>query len=358
VTALDNLNQHTPIVDDRGCPTREFMIKWQQLKTAAGAIAALLTAAEVSTVLDVLGAHEGDVLVRGASLWQELAIGASGEVLTSNGVVPGWAALPSGTPISTQLDTIGSAQGDVLYRGATGWAALAPGVSGDVLTTAGAGANPSWQPGSGGGASYYELGEFHPPSAGTFSTAMSTTLVSDVVCANISLVGLQLYGTFGGANAMLCAMRAPTGWTTPWAVVARLKGSVFHANYPQYGLFMIDTTGKVQGVHTVTVTAPAQYNEYDFRLNNVNTSYNATGLSVQVTKPAEWFRIRCDGTNYYFGTSYDNVMWEEYSTTIAAWLGTLAYVGIAICYWQSASVGLPANSGGVLCTYYSDPSYP
>lgn len=36
------------------------------------------------------------------------------------------------------------AQGQVLYRGATGWTCLAPGTSGQVLTTAGAAANPAW----------------------------------------------------------------------------------------------------------------------------------------------------------------------------------------------------------------------
>lgn len=45
---------------------------------------------------------------------------------------------------SEALDFLSSTQGTVLYRGASGWAALAPGSSGQVLKTNGAGANPAW----------------------------------------------------------------------------------------------------------------------------------------------------------------------------------------------------------------------
>lgn len=48
------------------------------------------------------------------------------------------------TTASSILDAIGSTQGMVLYRGASGWAALSAGTAGHVLTTGGAGANPSW----------------------------------------------------------------------------------------------------------------------------------------------------------------------------------------------------------------------
>lgn len=47
--------------------------------------------------------------------------------------------------LSEVLDFIGSAaQGDILYRGAAGWARLGAGTSGYLLQTQGAGANPQW----------------------------------------------------------------------------------------------------------------------------------------------------------------------------------------------------------------------
>ena len=49
------------------------------------------------------------------------------------------------TPLSTKIDnTFGSAQGSILYRGASNWMVLAPGTAGTVLVTGGAGANPQW----------------------------------------------------------------------------------------------------------------------------------------------------------------------------------------------------------------------
>lgn len=48
--------------------------------------------------------------------------------------------------LTSVLDMISSTRGAVLYRGATGWAALAPGTAGWRLTTNGAGADPTWAP--------------------------------------------------------------------------------------------------------------------------------------------------------------------------------------------------------------------
>lgn len=49
---------------------------------------------------------------------------------------------------SQVLDWIGSTRGSILYRGASGWAILAPGTVDYVLTSNGAGADPSYQLGS------------------------------------------------------------------------------------------------------------------------------------------------------------------------------------------------------------------
>jgi len=50
---------------------------------------------------------------------------------------------------SQVLDWLGSTRGAVLYRGATGWSLLAPGTDTYVLTTHGAGADPTWDVPSG-----------------------------------------------------------------------------------------------------------------------------------------------------------------------------------------------------------------
>ena len=48
---------------------------------------------------------------------------------------------------STILSEIATTQGDILYYNGSAWVALAPGTSGQSLTTGGASANPSWTTG-------------------------------------------------------------------------------------------------------------------------------------------------------------------------------------------------------------------
>lgn len=68
---------------------------------------------------------------------------------------------PEDCSLSELLDFIGSAaQGDILYRGASGWARLAAGTSGQYLKTQGPGANPVWDtPGGGGSGDYVKIAE-------------------------------------------------------------------------------------------------------------------------------------------------------------------------------------------------------
>ena len=54
--------------------------------------------------------------------------------------------------LSAALDaSAGATQGSILYRNATGWTQLGPGISGQVLSTNGTGANPSWLSAAGSG---------------------------------------------------------------------------------------------------------------------------------------------------------------------------------------------------------------
>lgn len=104
-----------PIVDPKtGAATREFAQWWQQLFGNANALDNEKLANSMTTgrLLGRSTAGEGEV-----------------EELT----------------LSEALDFIGSAaQGDVLYRGASGWERLGAGTSGLFLQTNGTGANPAW----------------------------------------------------------------------------------------------------------------------------------------------------------------------------------------------------------------------
>ena len=68
------------------------------------------------------------------------------------------------------IDLASAAQGDVLYYNGTSYVRLAPGTSGQVLVSGGAGANPSW--GSGGAFASYALLADHKTTGtegGTFT---------------------------------------------------------------------------------------------------------------------------------------------------------------------------------------------
>jgi hypothetical protein len=74
---------------------------------------------------------------------------ANTELLVGNAtggfnLTPYGSIIPPAANIQTLLDGISNTQGSILYRSASAWVALAPGTSGNVLSTNGAGANPSW----------------------------------------------------------------------------------------------------------------------------------------------------------------------------------------------------------------------
>lgn len=89
------------------------------------------------------------------------------------------------TTASSILDLIGSTQGDVLYRTNTGWTVLAPGTSGQVLTSGGPAANISWTnaPGTGTVTSITQ-GTGMSFSASPCTTTCTIGLVSPVLATN------------------------------------------------------------------------------------------------------------------------------------------------------------------------------
>lgn len=106
-----------------------------------------------------------------STLWvpptRTLTIGGSAQSLSANRT---WTA-------TTILDSISSTQGTILYRSGSGWSALATGTDGNILTTHGASANPTWSP---------------PPSAGAPSTAhYVTTQAESGLSAEFSLGSLS-----------------------------------------------------------------------------------------------------------------------------------------------------------------------
>lgn len=104
--------------------------------------------AATQALLDLLSTTQGTILYFNGTDWVALSPGTSGQVLKTAGAGanPSW-----GHP--TNLTITSQAQGDILYYNGTSWVRLAAGTSGQYLKTLGAGANPAWDSvsSSGGG---------------------------------------------------------------------------------------------------------------------------------------------------------------------------------------------------------------
>jgi hypothetical protein len=145
---VNPLTWNVPIVNKDGTPTNEFMRKWQAQALVNGLIPGqIVTPEQVSAILDILGAGQGDVLYRSAAGWVVLTPGPAGDLLMTGGA----SANPSWSSISALLDLLGGTQGDTLFRGAAGWEVLAPGTNGQVLTYDTTLHAPKWAAGGGGG---------------------------------------------------------------------------------------------------------------------------------------------------------------------------------------------------------------
>ena len=91
----------------------------------------------------------GDMLYFDGAVWTNLPAGTAGQYLAISGGLPTWTTAGGGPDTDTlaglsDVSLSGTAQGDLLYRGAATWTTLAHGTSGQVLISGGAAANPSW----------------------------------------------------------------------------------------------------------------------------------------------------------------------------------------------------------------------
>jgi len=101
------------------------------------------TDATLTAILDTLGSTQGMTLYRGNTSWSTLPSTGTNTLLS----VSGTNAIPAWQTLSYMIDNAinsSSAQGTILYRGASTWSALAPGTSNQFLQTKGSAANPQW----------------------------------------------------------------------------------------------------------------------------------------------------------------------------------------------------------------------
>jgi hypothetical protein len=133
---MQPLNSQVAIVDAEGKPLPSFITMLQKLGVGTG-----------------LDGSSGSIA---------LAAMAAKTILANKTV---GTAAPTACTLSDILDFVTTTRGSIIYRGNTGWAALAPGTAGQFLKTNGAGADPAWAAGGGSSTPWY----WSPPAASMFT---------------------------------------------------------------------------------------------------------------------------------------------------------------------------------------------
>lgn len=161
-TDIGPLDWRIGVVDNSGRPTPEFQRRWNTQRGNNSLIGSLATGSGAPTGTPTEGEGYIDInatppvfYVGNAGMWEKVGVFKftdltdaphtySGQGLSFVQVNGGATGLIF-TTLSAGLDEFGTpVQGDILYRGVTGWLLLAPGTAGQVLSTGGPSANPSW----------------------------------------------------------------------------------------------------------------------------------------------------------------------------------------------------------------------
>lgn len=209
---IQPLSTMVPIVDDDGKPTAQFARVLQKLSVSSN-----------------LTAVNGKIDVAAIATHMILANKTAGS------------ATPTACSISDILDFITTTRGSVIFRGVSGWQALAPGTSGNVLQTNGAGADPTWAASSGGGLNpYMAVPAFRGNSGQIFSFANCGGHFV-IIQANCSIKNVVVYAAVANAASQVRP------------AIYSIDGSGnFNALLAQGSLI----TGVTYGINTLALTAP------------------------------------------------------------------------------------------------------
>lgn len=264
--------------------------------------------------------------------------------------ISGGSAAPVANTFSDILDAAitCSTQGDIIYRGSSGWSCLAPGTSTQFLKSGGAAANVSWATPSGGG-NVTGPGSSTTHNCAAFADTSGTVLEdAGAGCGGGSGGGLP-YGNISGPPAsagfswvnqgsctvaqaggagtpIMLTMPNDTGlnWrgrfvnqpATPYTLYAVLgDDAVTGGGAQNYGLYFTDGTKlmSIEFVLTAIGGAPSGYIRVE-KITDVNTdgttaAARPTGIGANQYPPIAFsnlfFRLGNDGSTLTFSYSLD-----------------------------------------------------
>lgn len=196
-----------------------------------------------------------------------------------------------------------------------------------------------------------EFGPFAPPAASSFTFIDTVSSITPTV-TDVAGIGL-LYSVAPSATTSLFpgAYRAvPVG--APWTLTARVRYPTLMGNYPGFGLYIKDTSGKMLGLDVESRTSQTSL---ILKRNNSTTDIQSNSYLQAVYDAPTWLRIHYDGTNIRFYASWDGQNWLYYWTeTKTTFLnGNLQYVGISgRAMMQTSGTFLSGTKMGGIVTYW------
>lgn len=209
---------------------------------------------------------------------------------------------------SQALDMVGNTRGALLYRGASGWAVLAPGTASNVLISNGAGADPSWS----------------AASSGVTNVATGSGLTG----GPITSTGTISVSTNGITYALFQQVAASSLVGNPTGALANAQGITLGATLSFSGTVL------QTAAHTGDVTTSA---------NSFATTIAAN--AVTNAKMAQMATQRLKGRNTAGTGDPEDITATQALDWIGATQGTVMYRGASA--WAALAVG---TAGQVLST--------
>lgn len=186
----------------------------------------------------------------------------------------------TGAVTATQiLDAIGSTQGYLLYRSASGWTYLAPGSAGQVLISGGAGANPSW-------ATFPTTWPWSAISGKPTTLAgygIGIAAQSDATTGTDNILAMTPLRVAQAIAALVGKGWVPIASTTISSPVAYVEHIVDFSSYTMAVTFAFNISGDAGGYHRYGV----------FDSSGTNIEYQQSGLSIANTKYTDGYFYWC-----------------------------------------------------------------